>query len=486
MQQQDDECKQKREAEDEHDSDSAEAEEDQHEAPALMSAWDENADGCVQSDLERLIAAAFDGDALPNKPPRSDLLVVTHQQYAHAAQSEAAMTSEENNHALPPRPTEPAAMDAVLLQLIDRSCGADPALTLSYLLSLSDPIAAEPLLEAKISDPDEAASTGSPPLSRSQRQESVELAMRFFAITCLLQPHAPEIVDTIRHHLASAEARAATATATPAATPAVAALRVWEIPPASVLLDCSLDLLQSYLEPLNSAYEHASNEQTGVAASVLSTLAPPPSSQPRSLHLALHYNSIRQESNKSEFILLHCPNLDVVKFTTDAQYRVDSVMQLARGDAADDEQRENEAAAGIVADASVTKHTRSDSEAQLSSAKMLDIALLLSKRYHLNPWDVYMQRTLALFERVRSVARLRTHIDAFKADHFLTNPVATYTSLTQSVWPRIRGDDLPRISLLIDLCLECFAAILQSYSSAASSFTSPAKKKSMVFIIFCC
>jgi hypothetical protein len=243
---------------------------------------------------------------------------------------------------------------------------------------------------------------------------------------------------------------------------------------------------------------------------------------PESLILALRCNSLRLESRKAEFILLHCPNLDVTKFAADANYRVESILELARGNteeleadgAEEDDSRTKLSAPGVPLTAEQKRQLRArsasssmigdGSDAPLSSLRMFDISLTLCKRYHpsLNAWEVYMERAKALFVHVPSVTRLRALIDDTDStngsapssqgiapsllllpslrDALLQNPIGTYTVLTSVIWPLLSGSDLARLSLVLDLALACFAHILRSYESAVSPFTSPTKKKNLV------
>lgn len=441
-------------------------------SPPAQSLLDE--DGEAPSEMERLVAAAFDG-----APARSASTTSPLQSHRLGLLSSSGAGDVRSAEAA-------GALDDALLPLIGRTCGVDSAVALSYLLSLSNPLAAQSVLDARISESGDASAADEqqhhlqlPTLSRAQRQDTVELAVRFFAIVCLLQPHSARVLAAIRRHLAAAAAQPDTPTASTGrgALPPPT-LTEWVVPPISTLLDCSPDLLQSYLEPLNAAYDALAAAGDTVTTTDGAVAVEGSDLKPTALTLALHYNSIRLESKKSEFILLHCPNLDIVRFTTDAAYRVDSVMQLARGDGASDADGEENKFAS--ASASRSPPSGGDESGALSSAKMLEIALVLCKRYHLPPLDVYLERTKALFERTRTLSALRTAIAPFKTDHLLLHPIPTYTYLIRAVWPCISGSDLPRLALLMELCLECFAAVLQSYSSAASSFTSPAKKKSLV------
>lgn len=134
------------------------------------------------------------------------------------------------------------------------------------------------------------------------------------------------------------------------------------------------------------------------------------------VRLCLHYNSIRSEVKKSEFLLSHCPYIDVVKFTSDIKYRTLSILSLS---------------------SSLDPHT-------------FELSLTLSKRYNIPVFDVYMHRLSSLFLSMSNITQLKEEILNFEK-HLLEKPQLFYQKLTTELFVNVKGSDLLKIQYLYSL-----------------------------------
>lgn len=138
--------------------------------------------------------------------------------------------------------------------------------------------------------------------------------------------------------------------------------------------------------------------------------------------MAAYYAEIRSRSQRAEFLLSLCPDLDVVQFTRDPKYKYESVMSLARG-----------------VDGG------------------MDTALALCERYSLPVWDLYLSRVQWALAHVAGLTKLKEEVQKYSA-HLLQQPARLLQALLDESYAEADGEDLEILHYIMGLCNECALA----------------------------